>query len=182
MAFYKYNPIFTADIIQSLLIHFHNHAPAKFDGLAQAFLQQDDTRLQRAALLIAKAGSIPAHFEHQICHAALAIIEKGQFPIAERQDAASVLSRFGDPRDLTALVDIPTGTVMLGSHTHPNAQPVHKRHIDIFRIATFTVTIQQYAAFATATDRPMGESGSARSMQTELFRYRSDLAQRCRIL
>ncbi|GAB7334902.1 hypothetical protein MBLNU13_g06791t2 [Cladosporium sp. NU13] len=158
VAFYKHNHILTADIIQSLLIRLHNHAPAKFVGLTQALLQQDDTTSQRAALLIAKAGSISAHLEHQICHAALAIIEEGQLPIAERQDAAIVLSRLGDPRDLSTLVGIPASTVTLGSNTHPNSQPIHTLHIDAFRIAAIPVTIQQYATFATATGRPWASS------------------------
>ena len=151
---YKHNPILTADIIQSSLTRLRNASPERFDDLTQALLKEGNATSHRAALLIAKAGSISAHLERQICHAALAIIEEGRLPIAERQDAASVLSRFGDPRYLTALVDVPASTVTLGSNTHPNSQPTHKLHIDDFRIATFPVTIHQYAAFATATTRP----------------------------
>jgi iron(II)-dependent oxidoreductase len=154
VAFYKHDPILTADIIQSLLLRLHSDSPAKFDDLTQALLQETGTTSQRSALLIAKAGTISAQLEHQICRAALAIIEGGQLPITERQDAASVLSRFGDPRDLTTLVNIPSGAVTLGSNTHPNSQPVHHLHIDAFRIAAFPVTVHQYATFATATSRP----------------------------
>lgn len=154
VAFYKQDPILTADIIQSLLIRLRNASSKKFDDLTQALLQEGDASSQRAALLIAKAGSTSPQLEQQISHAARAIIEEGQLPIAERQDAASILSRFGDPRDLTTLVAIPAGEVTLGSNTHPNSQPVHKLHIDAFRIAAFPVTIQQHAAFAAATSRP----------------------------
>jgi iron(II)-dependent oxidoreductase len=151
---YRHNPILAADIIQSLLIRLQQGSSEKFDDLAEALLQEKDTTSQRAALLIAKVGGISARLEHQINLVALAIIEQGQLPIAERQDAASVLSRLGDPRDLTTLIDIPASTVTLGSNTHPNSQPTHNLHIESFRIAAFPVTIQQYAAFTTATDRP----------------------------
>lgn len=154
VAFYKNDPILTAEIIQSLLIRLRIASPTKFDDFAQALLQEGGTTSQHAALLIAKAGSASVHLEQQICQAALTIIEEGRLPIAERQDAASVLSRLGDPRDLTTLVDIPAGTITLGSNTHPNSQPTHKLHLDAFRIGAFPVTIQQYATFATATARP----------------------------
>jgi iron(II)-dependent oxidoreductase len=52
------------------------------------------------------------------------------------------------------LIDIPASTVTLGSNTHPNSQPTHNLHIESFRIAAFPVTIHQYAAFTTATNRP----------------------------
>jgi iron(II)-dependent oxidoreductase len=152
--FYRQNPIFTADIMQSLLIRLQQGSSEEFDELTEALLQEKDTTSQRAALLIAKAGRISAQLEHQISLAALAIIEQGQLPIAERQDAASVLSRLGDPRDLTTLIDIPASTITLGSNTHPNSRPTHNLHIESFRIAAFPVTIQQYAAFTTATNRP----------------------------
>ena len=153
VALYQRGPVLTADIIQSLLTRLRDTSSANFDDLTQALLHKDDTTSHRAALLIAEAGSISAQLEHQICHIAHAIIEQGHLPIAERQDAASVLSRWGDPRDLAGLVDIPAGTITLGSNTHLNSQPIHKLDIDAFRIALFPVTIQQYAAFAAATDR-----------------------------
>jgi len=154
VALYRYSPILTAESIQSLLTRLHNAPPEKFNSLTQALLQEGDTTSQRAALLIAKAGGISAHIEHQISRAALAIIEEGQLPITERQDAASVLSHFGDPRDLTTSVIIPASTITLGSNTHPNSQPTHKLHIDAFRIGAFPVTTQHYAAFAASTARP----------------------------
>lgn len=154
VALYKHDPIFAANIVQSLLIRLRNDYPAKFDDLTQSLLQEGDVTSHRAALLIAKAGSVSAQLEQQISHAALAIIEEGQLPIPERQDAASVLSRFGDPRHLAMLVKIPASTITLGSNTNPNSQPVHQLHIDAFHISVFPVTIQQYAAFAAATARP----------------------------
>ena len=154
VAFYKHNPVLAADVVQSLLIRLRNDSPANFDDLTQSLLQDGDITSHRAALLVAKSGSISAQLEQQISHEALAIIEEGQLPITERQDAASVLSRFGDPRHLAMLVKIPASTITLGSNTHPNSQPVHQLHIDAFRISVFPVTIQQYAAFAAATARP----------------------------
>jgi iron(II)-dependent oxidoreductase len=153
VGFYRHDPVGTADIIRSLLARLHDASLERFDALSHALLQNGDTTSHRAALLIARAGSMSAQLEQQIRHAALAILEESRLSIAERQNAASVLSRLGDPRDLTALVAIPAGTVTLGSNTHPNSQPMHRLYIGGFRIAVFPVTIQQYAAFAAATSR-----------------------------
>lgn len=125
VAFYKHHPILTADIMQSLITRLRNTSPDNLGDLTQALLQAGDTISHRAALIIAKAGNISAQLEQPICHAPLAITEEGQLPITERQDAASVLSRFGDSRDLAALVDLPVSTVTLGSNTLPNSQPKH---------------------------------------------------------
>lgn len=152
--FYKHDPILTADIIQSLLIRSRNGSPQRFDDLTQALLQEADATSHRAALLIATAGDLPTQLEHQVRDAALAIIEGGQLPITQRQDAARILSRLGDLRDLDRLVDIPASTTTLGSNTHPNSQPTYNLHIEAFRISAFPVTIHQYSAFVTATARP----------------------------
>jgi iron(II)-dependent oxidoreductase len=149
--FFQHNPIATSDVMQSLLTRLGSSS--KSDELAQALLKIEDTTSQRAALLLAKSGQLPDQLEDEIRHQALTILEKAQLPIAERQDAACILSRSDDPRDLAALVDIPAGTIVLGSNTHPNSQPTHELSIDAFRIGVFPVTVQQYKTFATTTAR-----------------------------
>lgn len=150
---FGHDPVATADIISSLLTRLHAASPPVFDQLAQALLQQEDTISQRATLLLAKAGSISVQLEEQIRGRALTIVREGRLPISERQDAASVLSRLGDPRDLAVLADVPASTFTLGSNTHPNSQPAHQLSISAFRIGMFPVTIRQYAAFAAASGR-----------------------------
>ena len=150
---YKHDPILTADIIKSLLTRLLAASSEGFDGLTQALLQKGDTTSHRAALLVARAGKTPVTLQSQICCAALAILEEGKLSLSERQDAASILSRFEDPRDLTALVEVPASSVTLGSNTHPNSQPMHTLLTGAFRIAVFPVTIQQYAKFIAATRR-----------------------------
>ena len=140
VGFYKHDPISTADIIQSLFTRLRDVAFEQFNDLAQALLQEDDPSSHRAALLIATAGDISAHLKHQVRIAALAILEAGQLPITERQAAASVLSRLGDPLNLTTLVSIPASTITLGSNAHPNSQPTYNLHIAAFRISAYPVT------------------------------------------
>lgn len=152
-ALFQHNPMRSAGIIQSLLARLHKASWQRFDDLAQALLHTGGKTSQRGALLIARVGEIPAQLEDKISREALTILEDGLLFIAERQDAASVLSRFGDPRDLAALARIPAGTLTLGSNTHPNSQPMHELHVAAFRIGIYPVTIQQYSAFATATSR-----------------------------
>jgi iron(II)-dependent oxidoreductase len=151
--FFRHDPIRTAEILQSLLIRLREADDQKFDILAQALLEDDDITSQCAALLLAKAGKICAQLEDQISHQALKILREGRLPFAERQDAASVLSSFGDPRDLVILAEIPASVVTLGSNTHVNSQPMHELLIPTFRIGVYPVTVGQYATFTTATGR-----------------------------
>jgi len=150
---FKHNPIWTADILQSLLVRMSEASPQKFDDLARALLEEEGATSQRAALLLAESGKVSAQLEDEMRSQALAILNEGRLPFAERQSAASVLSRFGDPRDLTILADIPASTVTLGSNTHVNSQPVHELSISAFRMGKYPVTVKEYAAFTAATDR-----------------------------
>lgn len=151
--FFRQDPVWTAEILQSLLIRLREADDQKFDVLAQALLEEGHVTSQRAALLLAQAGKISAQLEDQISHQARKILREGRLPFAERQNAASVLSSFGDPRDLATLADIPASVVTLGSNTHVNSQPMQELLIPDFRIGVYPVTVQQYAAFTAATSR-----------------------------
>jgi iron(II)-dependent oxidoreductase len=150
---FKHDPIRSADILQSLLIRLRGSSSQGFDVLAQALMAEEDTTSQRAALLLARVGKISAQHEDQIARQALFILKEGRLTFAERQDAASVLSQIGDPRDLSALADVPASTITLGSNTHANSQPMREMHIAAFRIGVYPVTVGQYAAFTYATSR-----------------------------
>jgi iron(II)-dependent oxidoreductase len=150
---FKHDPIRSAGILQSLLIRLRGASSQGFDVLAQALMAEEDTTSQRAALLLARVGRISAQHEDQIARQALTILKEGRITFAERQNAASVLSRFGDPRDLAALIDVPASTVTLGSNTHVNSQPMHELHIAAFRIGAYPVTVEQYSSFSNATGR-----------------------------
>jgi iron(II)-dependent oxidoreductase len=150
---FKHDPIRTADILQSLLIRLRGEYSQRFDVLAQALMAEGDTTSQRAALLLARVGRISAQHGDQIARQALIILKEGRLTFAERQDAASVLSQIGDPRDLFALADVPASTVTLGSKTHVNSQPMHEMSIAAFRIGVYPVTVGQYLSFSNATGR-----------------------------
>lgn len=150
---FKHDPIRTADILRSLLVRLREASSRRFDVLAQALVAEDDTTSQRAALLLARVGRISTQHEDQIARQALIILKEGGLTFAERRDAASVLSQIGDPRDLSALTDVPTSTVTLGSNTHDNSQTMHELHIAAFRIGVYSVTVGQYSSFSTATGR-----------------------------
>ena len=148
---FKHDPIRTADILQSLLVRLDESSSQRFNVLAQALMAERDTTSQRAALLLAQSTLISAQLEDQISRQALNILKEGRLTFAERQSAASALSRFGDPRNLAALVDISASTVVLGSNTHVNSQPMHELPMATFSIGVYPVTVGQYATFANAT-------------------------------
>lgn len=153
VSFFRHNPVATANIIQSVLVRLQQTAHTqKFDNLVQALLRKGDQKSQHAALLLAKTDHISAQLQGKISRQALSILSESQLPFCQRQDAAGVLSRFGDPRDMTALASVSAGTLTLGSNSHPNSQPIHQLHIDTFRIGLFPVTVRQYAEFVIATD------------------------------
>ncbi|WP_455922686.1 SUMF1/EgtB/PvdO family nonheme iron enzyme [Pseudomonas putida] len=85
--------------------------------------------------------------------ALLTIIEAGREPLNLRVRAAQWLARWGDPRDLQALVDVPAGTLTLGSERHPTSAPVAAVALAAYRIGRYPVCNRDYAQFITATGR-----------------------------
>jgi len=82
-----------------------------------------------------------------------AMIARGDATLSVRDQAARILSRLGDPRDLAEMVVVPHGTSTIGSDTHPNSQPVHDVTLETFRIGRYPVTVAAYAAFVEDTAR-----------------------------
>lgn len=84
----------------------------------------------------------------------LAIVEAGHDPLALRVRASQWLARWGDPRDLQALVEIPAGRLTMGSERHPNSAPVATLSLAAFRMGRYPVCNRDYGRFITATGRP----------------------------
>jgi len=85
--------------------------------------------------------------------ALLRVIDQDNAPIALRVEVGHHLARWGDPRDLDALVVVPAGTVTMGSMRHANSQPSHKVSLPSFRIGKYPVTNAQYGRFIETTGR-----------------------------
>ncbi|KAK1701761.1 serine/threonine protein kinase [Colletotrichum lupini] len=71
----------------------------------------------------------------------------------EREKAGRLLSKYGDPRDLTELAEVPAGSFMMGSESHPNSQPLSIVSLERFRIGVYPVVNRDYAAFVKETSR-----------------------------
>ncbi|CAI6327465.1 unnamed protein product [Periconia digitata] len=75
-------------------------------------------------------------------------------PIHLREEAGAVLSRLGDPRDLTALATIPVGRFTMGSWASPDTQPVQLMKVTKpFKIGIHPVINSAYAKFIKETGR-----------------------------
>ena len=83
----------------------------------------------------------------------LRIVEEGRLCISLREEAGRHLARWGDPRDLEALADIPGGSFTMGSAVHPNSSPPHSVTLAGFRIGKYPVTNLLYLRFVAATGR-----------------------------
>ncbi|MDO1585354.1 formylglycine-generating enzyme family protein [Rhizobium oryzicola] len=83
----------------------------------------------------------------------LQIIEEGALSMVERERAGRHLSRLGDPRDLTALADVPGGAFTFGSEAHSNSEPSHLLEVKPFRIGVYPVVNDSYGRFIQETGR-----------------------------
>ncbi|KAK1706778.1 serine/threonine protein kinase [Colletotrichum acutatum] len=81
------------------------------------------------------------------------IVENGDLSAGEREKAGRLLSRYGDPRDLTGLVQVPAESFMMGSESHPNSQPLYEIPLKRFRIGLYPVVNRDYGAFMRDTGR-----------------------------
>ncbi|KXH34800.1 hypothetical protein CSAL01_00381 [Colletotrichum salicis] len=108
---------------------------------------------QRAALLVAGLIPLSAEVESKVKSFILEIIENGALSAGEREKAGRLLSRYGDPRDLTGLAVVPAGSFLIGSESHPNSQPLHRISLERFRIGFYTVANRDYHVFVRDTGR-----------------------------
>ncbi len=123
------------------------------EGLVEALLAGDGWEVLRGALLAAELLSESSRLRDPLKAHLVAIVSNGALSAREREQAARILSRWGDPRDLQALAEIPAGTFTFGSDTHPNSAPAHTVAVEAFRIGIYPVTNRDYGAFVEATNR-----------------------------
>ena len=108
---------------------------------------------QLGSLLVSDFITEPGYLRDQIPGHMLAIIEEGNLPAVQREQAGRILSRLGDPRDLTALALIPAGCFLFGSDNHPNSLPVGTISLKSFQIGLYTVVNRDYSLFVNKTGR-----------------------------
>jgi gamma-glutamyl hercynylcysteine S-oxide synthase len=112
-----------------------------------------DAGLQ-GALLAGGMIALPPASRTKTMAALVRLLEDGRLTAHERAAAGRILAIHGDPRDLEALVDVPGGSFVMGSVTHPNSMPVHEVTLPPFRIGAYPATNASYRAFVEATGRP----------------------------
>lgn len=125
----------------------------KFDALADQLLGGTISEAQRGALLVADLVPIDSSLHDRIKMLMLAIVTSGSLSVKEREKAGRVLSKLGDPRDLSALAQVSAGSAIMGADSHPNSQPVESIPLEGFRIGLYPVVNKDYLAFVRETGR-----------------------------
>ncbi|KAF5540748.1 ser thr phosphatase family [Fusarium mexicanum] len=144
-------------IVRSLLYRFTKGE--KQERFVRGFLNQyvddlDGEKAQYAALVACEFidhRNVP--LVTQVVATLLKVIKLGTLPFHYRVLAGRYLSLFGDPRELTDLVEIPGGTSLFGSSNHPNSSPVHELYLGPFKIGAFPVVNRDYGDFVKQTGR-----------------------------
>jgi gamma-glutamyl hercynylcysteine S-oxide synthase len=152
IALYRDNPHAFEPLIQNLarrlLASGRPIAP-----LIEPLLSGKDDMPFHGALLAAEFLEQAPDLRPHVLPLLLSVVEEGRLSSYRRERAARTLSRFGDPRDLQALADIPAGTFTFGSATHPNSAPAHPVTVAAFRIGRYPVVNADYARFVADTGR-----------------------------
>lgn len=148
---FQKQPALWAPVLRGLAKRLSGTAAA--DRLIEALLAGEGEDVLRGALLAADLVTEASPLRERIAAHLLAIVTDGALPAPQREQAARILSRWGDPRDLQALAEIPAGTFTFGSDTHPNSAPPHAVTVDAFRIGIYPVTNHDYGAFVEETNR-----------------------------
>jgi iron(II)-dependent oxidoreductase len=97
-------------------------------------------------------GSDPAPWP-QVRSELAAAIERSDLSIGLRVAVGRHLARQGDPRDLEALVALPSALVAIGSVNHINSTPEHQVRVDALRMGRFPITNGLYRRFIAETGR-----------------------------
>lgn len=121
--------------------------------LLRGLLSGSRTQIQLGALLAYDFLHDGDELLEQISSQMLVIVKEGTLPIMQREEAGRILSRLGDPRDLTSLAKVPTGEFVLGSEDHSNSQPPAMISLEGFRIGLYPVVNREYALFVHDTGR-----------------------------
>jgi iron(II)-dependent oxidoreductase len=148
---FKKQPALWAPVLRGLAKRLSGTEVA--DRLIEALLLGEGDEVLRGALLAADLVSETSSLRDRIASHLLAIVTDGALSAPQREQAARILSCWGDPRDLQMLVEIPAGAFTFGSDTHPNSAPPHVVTVDVFRIGIYPVTNRDYGAFIQETNR-----------------------------
>ncbi|KAK7449579.1 serine/threonine protein kinase [Colletotrichum acutatum] len=140
-------------VLRSCLLRLSSShkSAALIDGLLEGILA--DATCKRAALLVAGLIPLSVEVESKVKDLILQIVENGDLSAGEREKAGRLLSRYGDPRDLTGLVQVPAESFMMGSESHPNSQPLYEIPLKRFRIGLYPVVNRDYGSFMRDTGR-----------------------------
>ncbi len=170
-------PELWAPVLRSLAVRLPGVAAV--DALVEALLAGHGNDVLLGALLAAEILVAEGALQDRIVPHLLEIIEGG-LPAPQREQAARILSRWGDPRDLQALARVPAGTFTFGSNTHPNSAPPNELTIDAFQIGIYPVTNGDYGVFARETNRlwrsPDGMAQDRRNAPATDLTWRDALA------
>lgn len=148
---FRARPDLWAPILTSLAARLAG--TAKANDLIASLIDGDGEAVLRGALLAADLLDGEGPLKDRIAALLLTIVTDGVLSAPERERAGRMLSRWGDPRDLTALADVPAGTFTFGSNTHPNSAPPGQVAVEAFRIGLYPVTNAAYGAFVAETGR-----------------------------
>ncbi len=105
------------------------------------------------ALRIAEDATGGAPLQPALLRGLAVVVEQGRLPLAMRIEAGRALALHGDPRDLDALIEVPSGPFTMGSTHHPNSAPPHRVTLGAYRIARYPITNDRYRLFVEATGR-----------------------------
>ncbi|KXH50183.1 serine/threonine protein kinase [Colletotrichum simmondsii] len=150
---FRDQPQASKHVLRSCLLRLSssNKSAALVDGLLEG--TPADATCKRAALLVAGLIPLSAEVESKVKDLVLHVVENGDLSAGEREKAGRLLSRYGDPRDLTGLAEVPTGSFTVGSGSHPNSQPLYRISLERFRIGLYPVVNRDYGAFVRDTGR-----------------------------
>ncbi|KAK1569699.1 C-type lectin protein [Colletotrichum navitas] len=156
---FRLHPQAYAPVVQSSLPRLASSGCS--DGLIEGLFDGSPTQSQRGALLVADVVGKAHWFQDKIISTMLEIITQGTLSATDREKAGRMLSRFGDPRDLASLAEIPAGSFVMGSESHPDSQPLGEITLQSFRIGIYPVAVRDYSAFVRETGRDwMSQDGA----------------------
>lgn len=138
-------------VIRSLLVRLSRSGNSQ--DLVGALVQGSGHVAQRGALLVSTLSTECKLLRGEIATHMLAILNEATLSVSERERAGRVLSRLGDPRDLTKLTNVPGGTFTMGSDSHSNSQPKFPATVGGFKIGIYPVVNRDYALFIQDTGR-----------------------------
>lgn len=148
---FRRQPSLWAPSLRSLAARLAGRAAGA--ALIDALLEGDGNAVLRGALLAADLETGAGVRRDRVAAHLLTIIREGALSAPEREQAARFLARWGDPRDLDELAEVPGGSFTFGSDTHPNSAPPHVVVVDAFRIGIYPVTNGAYGRFVRETGR-----------------------------